>query len=409
MIQTIQIGHLLRETVASPYRNLVTRPTGAAVRNRIEDDARRLRLPHRPARLLRHRAARLQLRRRGRGQAAAGRRRAGGRVSWCCRASARTSTRRSSTCSPTTAWPWRPWLGRRRRRAAAARLGHAPTRARRSAASATAARSTPASSRRCARLDRARAPRPRWRPRRCTGWSAPRASCTTRSDRMSRPPPRPLDHRHPRHPAPPARLGARRPAHPAEQHLRQSRSAPTRRSSTAATATIPTRSRWPQKYALLEGAEDGDLPRRAAWAPRRWPTWPCSAPATTSSAAAGSTAAPSTSSTRSWRASASTSPTCDPTSRGSGASRSGRPPAPSSSRRRPTRSMRVLDLGPVAHVAARVRPGPAGGRHLRQPDQLPAARARRRRRHHQRHQVPQRPQRRHRRARWRARRRSSRR
>ena len=37
MIETIQIGHLLRETAASPYRNLVTRPTGAAVRNRIED------------------------------------------------------------------------------------------------------------------------------------------------------------------------------------------------------------------------------------------------------------------------------------------------------------------------------------------------------------------------------------
>jgi hypothetical protein len=37
MIETIQIGHLLRETAASPYRNLVTRPTGAAVRTRIED------------------------------------------------------------------------------------------------------------------------------------------------------------------------------------------------------------------------------------------------------------------------------------------------------------------------------------------------------------------------------------
>ena len=33
MIQTIHIGHLLRETVTSPYRNLVTRPTGAAIRN----------------------------------------------------------------------------------------------------------------------------------------------------------------------------------------------------------------------------------------------------------------------------------------------------------------------------------------------------------------------------------------
>jgi hypothetical protein len=36
MIQTIRIGHLLREAVTTPYRNLVTRPTGAAVRNRIE-------------------------------------------------------------------------------------------------------------------------------------------------------------------------------------------------------------------------------------------------------------------------------------------------------------------------------------------------------------------------------------
>jgi hypothetical protein len=37
MIETIRIGHLLRETASAPYRNLVTRPTGAAVRNRIED------------------------------------------------------------------------------------------------------------------------------------------------------------------------------------------------------------------------------------------------------------------------------------------------------------------------------------------------------------------------------------
>jgi hypothetical protein len=36
MIQTIRIGNLLREAVAAPYRNLVTRPTGAAVRSRIE-------------------------------------------------------------------------------------------------------------------------------------------------------------------------------------------------------------------------------------------------------------------------------------------------------------------------------------------------------------------------------------
>ena len=37
MIETIRICLLLRETVASPYRNLVTRPTGAAIRDRIEE------------------------------------------------------------------------------------------------------------------------------------------------------------------------------------------------------------------------------------------------------------------------------------------------------------------------------------------------------------------------------------
>jgi hypothetical protein len=36
VIQTIRVGLLLREAVAAPYRNLVTRPTGAAVRTRIE-------------------------------------------------------------------------------------------------------------------------------------------------------------------------------------------------------------------------------------------------------------------------------------------------------------------------------------------------------------------------------------
>ena len=51
MIQTIHIGHLLRETVASPYRNLVTRPTGAAIRSRIQQarafqHTSRVRKPH---------------------------------------------------------------------------------------------------------------------------------------------------------------------------------------------------------------------------------------------------------------------------------------------------------------------------------------------------------------------------
>jgi hypothetical protein len=37
VIQTIHIGRLLREAVAGPYRNLVTRPTGAAIRSRIQE------------------------------------------------------------------------------------------------------------------------------------------------------------------------------------------------------------------------------------------------------------------------------------------------------------------------------------------------------------------------------------
>ncbi|HET7600069.1 MAG TPA: hypothetical protein VFK09_07235 [Gemmatimonadales bacterium] len=36
MIATIWLHHVLREAVATPYRNLVTRSTGAAVRGRIE-------------------------------------------------------------------------------------------------------------------------------------------------------------------------------------------------------------------------------------------------------------------------------------------------------------------------------------------------------------------------------------
>ena len=36
MIQTIRLDHLLREEVATPYRHLVTRRTGAAVRSGIE-------------------------------------------------------------------------------------------------------------------------------------------------------------------------------------------------------------------------------------------------------------------------------------------------------------------------------------------------------------------------------------
>ena len=36
MIETFRLHQLLRETVSAPYRCLVTRPTGAAIRSRIE-------------------------------------------------------------------------------------------------------------------------------------------------------------------------------------------------------------------------------------------------------------------------------------------------------------------------------------------------------------------------------------
>jgi hypothetical protein len=38
VIETIAIARVLREAVQTPYRNLVTRPTGAAVRGRIESE-----------------------------------------------------------------------------------------------------------------------------------------------------------------------------------------------------------------------------------------------------------------------------------------------------------------------------------------------------------------------------------
>ena len=36
MIETIPVARMLREAVTTPYLNLVTRPTGVAVRGRIE-------------------------------------------------------------------------------------------------------------------------------------------------------------------------------------------------------------------------------------------------------------------------------------------------------------------------------------------------------------------------------------
>jgi hypothetical protein len=36
VIETIAVARMLREAVTTPYLNLVTRPTGVAVRGRIE-------------------------------------------------------------------------------------------------------------------------------------------------------------------------------------------------------------------------------------------------------------------------------------------------------------------------------------------------------------------------------------
>ncbi len=71
MIETIAVARMLRETVATPYPDLVTRPTGVAVRGRIEALLATSEWDTAPARLLGRGVARLQLRRRGRRQAAA--------------------------------------------------------------------------------------------------------------------------------------------------------------------------------------------------------------------------------------------------------------------------------------------------------------------------------------------------
>ena len=72
VINHIDVSSMLRRTVCDLYSNLVTRPTGAAVRTEIEQAARRVRRPRADGdRLLPRRAARLLLRRRDRRQAAA--------------------------------------------------------------------------------------------------------------------------------------------------------------------------------------------------------------------------------------------------------------------------------------------------------------------------------------------------
>ena len=115
------------------------------------------------------------------------------------------------------------------------------------------------------------------------------------------------------------------------------------------------------------------------------------------SPASGSTAAPAGSSTTSSAASASRSPTSTRRSIACGESRCASRPAPSSSRRRPIPTLRVIDLAPIAQVTKEFGLALLVDAHLREPDQPAAHRARSRRRHQQRDEVPERPQRRDRR------------
>ena len=349
MIQTIHIGHLLRETVASPYRNLVTRPTGAAIRNRIQEtmadsDCLTALLDFSGIELLDFSCAdevvaKLLLAGGERGRPLRG-------PAGTARGSARGDRARAH---PPRAGRRRRGPGRRARRAAAAGLGDARRARGLRLRLRAAARSPPASWRR-SWTGWWRAPRRRWRRSRAIACSAPRTTGTCRCPSHEPAPPRPVDHGDPRRAPPAARLDARRAGHPAEQHLRRPRSAATKTSSTAGTATIPPSSSSPRSTRCSRAPKTRSS-SRAAWGPRRWRTSRCSGPATTWSAAAGSTAARSTCSTRS-----STRFGIDVTYVEPDQPRLWRKSVRKATRaifvETPTNPlMRVVDLGPVAHVA----------------------------------------------------------
>ena len=379
---------MLREAVTTPYLNLVTRPTGVAVRGRIESvlatsewetamldfsDVVLLDLSCADevvAKLLRMAKERLgrivALRGLRRAPLGIDPRRAGAPASsrWPCCPTGRSRcwARCRPTCTACSSGSSRRPPLRRRRAVAAARLGRGPHHggARRRAV----ARRLPLRRR---RLREAAA-------------------------RMT-PPPGPLHHRDSWRAAPPARLEPGGAAAAADQHLHQPGRLRRTRCSTPATATTRTRS-TSRRSTRCWKAPRRRCSCRAAWRRRRWRTSRCCAPATTSCRARGSTAARkklfdeefgrfgitvtyvAPDEPRAWRQAL-------------------RPNTRAIFVETPTNPlMRVLDLAPIAKIARDDGIGAPGGRHLREPDQLPPARARRRRGHHQRHQVPQRAQRR---------------
>ena len=220
MIQTIHIGHLLRETVASPYRNLVTRPTGAAIRNRIQEaladsDCLTALLDFSGIELL----------------------------DLSC---ADEVVAKLLLADGERGWPFVVLQGLREdqheaiehvlthhRLAVAAvppggehaapRLLGWVTADARAAFACVCARGALAAARAGARAGLAGGARARrrWRRSPAIAWSAPTTTGTTRSPSHEPAPPRPLDHGHPRRPPPAAGLDAGRPGPPAEQHLRR--------------------------------------------------------------------------------------------------------------------------------------------------------------------------------------------
>ena len=369
MIQTIRIGHAPAETVATPYRDLVTRPTGAAVRDRIEERARRVGRRHRPARLLRRRAARLQLRRRGGGQAAAATpteadavRRAAGPARGPARgdrarARSTTGSRRSRCRAPTARAASLHRVGSRTDAREA--FGCLCERGGAAAARARPDRSVGAS-RAGGRPLLAGVARPPSGARRTARSSSPSPS----HDRTA---PRPL------HTVSSRRRPTAGPTgHPSSPRSSRAppsstRSAPTTRCCTPGTATTRIRWRSARKYALLEGAEAAVFlsSGMGATALAHLAVLRPGDHLLASSWIYGGTRRALRRGVRPVRHRGHLRRP-GPASR-SGASRCGSPPAPSSSRRRPIRSLRIVDLGadgPGRHASSAsrcwsTRPSPA--------------------------------------------------
>ena len=392
MIQTIRIGRLLRETVTTPYRNLVTRPTGAAVRDRIEaalarSDCHTALLDFSDVELLDFSCADEVVAKLLLAEAARRRR----------FVVLRGLRDEQHEAIEHVLDPPRLAVAALLRRGGAlpARLGDAPTRGRRST-----------------RLELGRALRRRagggpglagGRAREALAGAGPhrlvRPDGDLRVPAARRMTPRRLGlsttaiHGMPRRrpdwtPVVPPIVQSSTFTNPvgSEEEVLYTRY-----------GNNPTQVALAKKYALLEGAEDAHLPAPAAWARRRWRTSPCSGPGDHLD-----------------------QQRLDLRRHPAVLRRGVRPPGDRGDVRRPDQPRALAQGGPEDHprdlrrdpdqsADAGARPGAdrprgagvraraAGGRDLRQPDQLPPAGARGGRGDHQRHQVPQRPQRRHRR------------